>query len=193
MLDLDHIAITVKDLDESIAFYKMFGYELLERFSDDGYNWVILRLNNHSLELFQLTSDKEKPIDHIAYNYDSDEEVLELMKRLGYKKEDIYKESISEYELILTFEAYYNVDYHEGYTSNDRDVEPEREYLEYKDFEIYNIKLINKNDNSISITDEEIGDYIYDKFEASSYHDEFIQYAIEDDIDPYREDYYDRG
>ena len=31
MLDLDHIAITVKDLDESIAFYKMFGYELLEK------------------------------------------------------------------------------------------------------------------------------------------------------------------
>ncbi len=89
MLDLDHIAITVKDLDESIAFYKMFGYELLERFSDDGYNWVTLRLNNHSLELFQLTSDKEKSIDHIAYNYDSDEEVLELMKRLGYKKEDL--------------------------------------------------------------------------------------------------------
>ena len=89
MLDLDHIAITVKDLDESIAFYKMFGYELLERFSDDGYNWVTLRLNNHSLELFQLTSDKEKQIDHIAYNYDSDEEVLELMKRLGYKKEDL--------------------------------------------------------------------------------------------------------
>ena len=89
MLDLDHIAITVKDLDESIAFYKMFGYELLERFSDDGYNWVTLRLNNHSLELFQLTSDKEKSINHIAYNYDSDEEVLELMKRLGYKKEDL--------------------------------------------------------------------------------------------------------
>ena len=89
MLDLDHIAITVKDLDESIAFYKMFGYELLERFSDDGYNWVTLRLNNHSLELFQLTSDKEKPINHIAYNYDSDEEVVELMKRLGYKKEDL--------------------------------------------------------------------------------------------------------
>lgn len=89
MLDLDHIAITVKDLDESIAFYKMFGYELLERFSDDGYNWVTLRLNNHSLELFQLTSDKEKTINHIAYNYDSDEEVLELMKRLGYKKEDL--------------------------------------------------------------------------------------------------------
>ena len=118
---------------------------------------------------------------------------ITILPYFDYNDEDIYKESISEYELILTFEAYYNVDYHEGYTSNDRDVEPEREYLEYKDFEIYNIKLINKTNNSISITDEEIGDYIYNKFEASSYHDEFIQYAIEDDIDPYREDYYDRG
>ena len=41
------LVLSVPDLDESIAFYKMFGYELLERFSDDGYNWVTLRLNNH--------------------------------------------------------------------------------------------------------------------------------------------------
>ena len=91
MLDLDHIAITVKDLEESIAFYKKFGYELLERFSDDGYNWATLKLNNHSLELFQITNNKEKPINHIAYSYDSDEEVIDLIKRLGYKKDiDIF-------------------------------------------------------------------------------------------------------
>ena len=89
MLDLDHIAITVKDLDESIAFYKKIGYKLLERFSDDGYNWVTLKLYNHSLELFQITNNKEKPINHIAYSYDSDEEVLVLIKQLGYRKEDI--------------------------------------------------------------------------------------------------------
>ena len=89
MLDLDHIAITVEDLDESIAFYKIFGYELLERFSDEGYNWATLKLNNHSLELFQMTNDKEKPINHIAYSYDSDKEVLDLIQKLGYKKENI--------------------------------------------------------------------------------------------------------
>lgn len=89
MLDLDHIAITVKDLNESIVFYKKLGYELLERFSDDEYNWATLKLNNHSLELFQITNDKEKPINHIAYSYDSDEEVLDLIKKLGYKKENI--------------------------------------------------------------------------------------------------------
>ena len=89
MLDLDHIAITVKDLDKSITFYKKIGYELLERFSDDGYNWATLKLNNHSLELFQLTNDKEKSINHIAYSYDRDEEVLDLIQRLDYKKENI--------------------------------------------------------------------------------------------------------
>lgn len=89
MLDLDHIAITVENLDESITFYKKIGYELLERFSDDGYNWATLKLNNHSLELFQMTNDKEKPINHIAYSYDSEEEVLELMKKIGYENENI--------------------------------------------------------------------------------------------------------
>ena len=89
MLDLDHIAITVENLDESIAFYKKIGYELLERFSDDGYNWATLKLNNHSLELFQITNDREKSINHIAYSYDSEEEVLELMKKIGYENKNI--------------------------------------------------------------------------------------------------------
>ena len=89
MIDLDHIAITVEDLDESITFYKKLGYELLERFSDEGYNWATLKLNNHSLELFQITNDKEKPINHIAYSYEKDEEVLDLIKKLGYKEENI--------------------------------------------------------------------------------------------------------
>ena len=89
MLDLDHIAITVENLDESITFYKKIGYELLERFSDDGYNWATLKLNNHSLELFQITNDREKSINHIAYSYDSEEEVLELMKKIGYENKNI--------------------------------------------------------------------------------------------------------
>lgn len=89
MLDLDHIAITVKDLNKSIVFYTKLGYELVDRFNDSGYNWATLKLNDHSLELFQLTNDKEKPINHIAYSYDSDEEVLDLIKQLGYKKENI--------------------------------------------------------------------------------------------------------
>ena len=81
MLDLDHIAITVKDLEESILFYTKFGYELKERFINNGYKWATLKLNNHFLELFQMTNDKEKPINHIAYSYDDDNEAIELIKK----------------------------------------------------------------------------------------------------------------
>ena len=83
MLDLDHIAITVKSLDESIKFYKKFGYKLLDRFSNKEYKWASLKLNDHSLELFQ--SDN-KSFNHIAYSYNSEEEINKLIKGLGYKK-----------------------------------------------------------------------------------------------------------
>lgn len=87
MLDLDHIAITVKDLEESILFYTKFGYELKNIFSNDGYRWATLKLNNHSLELFQMTNDKEKPINHIAYSYDDDKDAMELIKKIGYQED----------------------------------------------------------------------------------------------------------
>ena len=66
MLDLDHIAITVKDLEESILFYIKFGYELKNSFNNDGYKWATLKLNSHSLELFQMTNDKEKDLEEVA-------------------------------------------------------------------------------------------------------------------------------
>ncbi len=89
MLDFDHVAITVDDLDESIAFYKKFGYELLERFHDEDYNWATLKLYNHSLELFQIINKKEKSINHIAYRYDNDNEVINIIQRLGYQEKDL--------------------------------------------------------------------------------------------------------
>lgn len=89
MLGLDHIAITVNSLDESISFYTKFGYKLIERFSADGYNWATLKLNNHSLELFEMTKKNEENFDHIAYSYDSDEEAVNLINQLGYKKENL--------------------------------------------------------------------------------------------------------
>lgn len=87
MLDFDHIAITVKDLEESILFYTKFGYELKNSFNNVGYKWATLKLNNHFLKLFQMTNDKEKPFNHIAYSYDDDSEAIELIKKIGYKED----------------------------------------------------------------------------------------------------------
>lgn len=86
MLDLDHIGITVKDLDESIAFYQTIGYQLINVFCEEGYNWATLELNNHSLELFQRTTNSKKNFDHIAYSYDDE---TDLIEKLGYKDKDL--------------------------------------------------------------------------------------------------------
>ena len=83
MLNLDHIAITVKNLDESIKFYVKLGYRLLDRFNNKEYEWALLKLNDHSLELFQ--SDN-KSLNHIAYSYNREEEINMIIKELGYKK-----------------------------------------------------------------------------------------------------------
>ncbi len=87
MLDLDHIAITVTDLEESILFYTNFGYSLVERFKDGNYKWATLRLNNHSLELFE-SSNKEN-FDHVAYRYETEEDYCKLLESLGYCKEKL--------------------------------------------------------------------------------------------------------
>ena len=36
-----------------------------------------------------MTNNKNESFDHIAYSYDNDNEVLELMKRLGYREIDL--------------------------------------------------------------------------------------------------------
>ena len=66
MLDLDHIAITVDNLETAIYFYTKFGYKLTAKFEDDGYRWATLKLNNHSLELFE-NFNKENLIDAVSF------------------------------------------------------------------------------------------------------------------------------
>ena len=54
-----------------------------DRFNNKEYEWALLKLNDHSLELFQ--SDN-KSLNHIAYSYNREEEINMIIKELGYKK-----------------------------------------------------------------------------------------------------------
>ncbi len=89
MIDSDHVAFTVKNLEESISFYTSLGYQLINTFYDEEYNWAVLKLNNHSLELFEKKLNIDENLDHIAYNYKDFNEIERLINRLGYKKEDL--------------------------------------------------------------------------------------------------------
>lgn len=54
MLEFDHIALTVTNLEGSINFYKVLGYKVETVFEEEDYRWASLLLGDTSLELFQI-------------------------------------------------------------------------------------------------------------------------------------------
>ena len=71
MFHIDHIAISVQKLEESIKFYKNFGFKLYEEYNNDSVDIVMLKLDNIYLEIF-----------HYNDNYPLPEHATELIKDL---------------------------------------------------------------------------------------------------------------
>ena len=78
MLEFDHVAITVSDLDETINFYKKLGYKLQSEFDDEDYRWATLSLFDTSLEIFESSKNDKPKIDHIAYSFANESDVSTL-------------------------------------------------------------------------------------------------------------------
>lgn len=89
MLEFDHVAITVNNLEESINFYKKLGYQLQKQFMDNEYKWATLKLGPSSLEIFEPLNENLPSIEHIAYNFTEDEEAYEIVHKIGYKVDDL--------------------------------------------------------------------------------------------------------
>ena len=51
MIQLDHFAITVNNLEEAIKFYMNIGYKLQNKFNDEEYKWAELDLGATRLEI----------------------------------------------------------------------------------------------------------------------------------------------
>lgn len=83
MIEFDHVAITVNNLETSIQFYEKLGYQLQYQFSDKEYRWATLKLGESSLELFEPLTKEVPKIEHLAYSFTQDEEALELAQKLG--------------------------------------------------------------------------------------------------------------
>ena len=65
-MKINHIAISVKDLEKSVKFYtKSFGFKEIKRFTKEDWNGeaVILELNGFKLELFGFNDYKESKDD----------------------------------------------------------------------------------------------------------------------------------
>lgn len=91
---VDHVAITVKDLDRSVEFYtKKLGFSVVRKDETPSLNIVFVGNGLAQLELFELKKGtaKEVPalkeneigIKHIAFHVDDIEGVVEEMKKRG--------------------------------------------------------------------------------------------------------------
>lgn len=89
MIKFDHIAITVENLEKAIAFYKILGYQVQSQFNDLDYNWTTLTLGDSSLEIFEMKGENAQKIEHMAFSFTEDREVLNIATKLGYSSEEL--------------------------------------------------------------------------------------------------------
>lgn len=63
MFNIDHVAISVTDMERSIEFYKKFGFEKFNSWEaeDGSIKITMLKLNNTLLEIFCYKEYKELP------------------------------------------------------------------------------------------------------------------------------------
>ncbi len=67
---LDHVAITVRDMDESVEFYtKLLGLSVTRRMETSDANIVYLQAGEIKIELFGLKKEKTIEISYLGIAY----------------------------------------------------------------------------------------------------------------------------
>lgn len=93
---IDHIGIAVKNLDETVAFYRdVMGLEVSAAEEFNGMKIAFLRIGDSELELLEdMTSDgaiarfvakRGEGIQHVAYRVDNIEQALDEMRTKGLR------------------------------------------------------------------------------------------------------------
>jgi len=89
MLELDHVAITVSNLEESIEFYKHLGYQVDNQFEEEDYRWANLKLGDTRLELFEPSKKELQKISHIAYSFTENREAFQIVRKIKGSEEKL--------------------------------------------------------------------------------------------------------
>jgi methylmalonyl-CoA epimerase len=95
-LNLDHVAITVRDMDRAVAFYRdVLGFEVLGQLVLDGgtFKLVYLQAGTGRIELFAFTEkgrasdtqnrDQDLGLKHVAFSVDDVDAVAHRLKAHG--------------------------------------------------------------------------------------------------------------
>lgn len=90
MLKLDHVGVVVKDMEESIRFYKeAFGWEECGGREDERVRIVYLKSGDNVIELLKYASENVDRnwgvVDHIAFTVNNLDMEIERLKGIGAK------------------------------------------------------------------------------------------------------------
>lgn len=98
-----HTAISVRNLEQSLAFYEAIGYEQVHRYDDADKTNVHLKLGNSFLEMFAYKQNQGKPqveyeyannltdigVKHIALGTDDVEAALRDLHSIGLADDSV--------------------------------------------------------------------------------------------------------
>lgn len=61
MFNFNHVTISVDNLEETLNFYKLFGFEKHKEYHDENVDIMMLKLENMILEIFHFIKNNELP------------------------------------------------------------------------------------------------------------------------------------
>lgn len=61
MFNINHVTLSVANLDKTLTFYQKFGFKINKEYHDQDVDIVILSLNNVSIELFHYVNHNDLP------------------------------------------------------------------------------------------------------------------------------------
>ena len=61
MFNFNHVTISVDNLENTIKFYKNFGFQMYKEYHDENVDIVMLKLENIILEMFHYQEKEELP------------------------------------------------------------------------------------------------------------------------------------
>ncbi len=91
MFDMDHVSFSVKELEKSISFFELFGFEVIRRYESDNKDLRLIMMKSKSnmyIDMFNYTNYTDIPSTSLELSTD-----LPIVgtKHMGLRVKDIEK------------------------------------------------------------------------------------------------------
>ena len=73
MFDMDHVSLSVKDLEKSVAFYETFGFEFIKEYESDDKDLKLVLMKSKSgmyIDMFRYTNYTDIPASSLKLETD---------------------------------------------------------------------------------------------------------------------------